>query len=134
MANFKFLAVASVAAALLVACGGGGDGDQSPKVKITSVKVIGDSISDSGTFAQVLGNRTFSVQGPTQQIWTEKVAAAFGVTGLCNVYQFTGTTFVPNAVQTGCTSYGVGGGRINNQASMGVLRLLFPSPSSWRMR
>ena len=119
MANFKFLAVASVAAALLVACGGGGDGDQSPKVKITSVKVIGDSISDSGTFAQVLGNRTFSVQGPTQQIWTEKVAAAFGVTGLCNVYQFTGTTFVPNAVQTGCTSYGVGGGRINNQASNG---------------
>ena len=134
MANFKFLAAASMAAALLVACGGGGDGDQSPKVKITSVKVIGDSISDSGTFAQVLGNRTFSVQGSTQQIWTEKVAAAFGVTGLCNVYQFTGTTFVPNAVQTGCTSYGVGGGRINNQASMGVLRLLFPSPSSWRMR
>ena len=119
MANFKFLAAASMAAALLVACGGGGDGDQSPKVKITSVKVIGDSISDSGTFAQVLGNRTFSVQGSTQQIWTEKVAAAFGVTGLCNVYQFTGTTFVPNAVQTGCTSYGVGGGRINNQASNG---------------
>ena len=118
MMNFKYLAAASIAAALLVACGGGGDGDQSSKVKITSVKVIGDSISDSGTFLNALGNRTFSVQGPSLQIWTEKTAAAFGVTGLCNVYQFTGTTFVANAT-LGCTSYGVGGGRINNQTSNG---------------
>jgi phospholipase/lecithinase/hemolysin len=83
---------------------------------------MGDSLADSGTFS-ALGagstyGRIFSVQASTHQIWTERVAASFGVSSLCNVYRFTGATFVPNPT-AGCTSFAVGGGRINNPASGG---------------
>ena len=43
---------------LLAACGGGGGADTTPKAKVTSVKVMGDSLSDSGTFGF-----KFTVQG-----------------------------------------------------------------------
>lgn len=116
MGQFKTLALALAASLLVVACGG------SDRVTYTSVKVMGDSLSDSGTFS-ALGagsgyGRIFSVQGADHKIWTERVAASAGVASLCNVYQFTGTTFIANPTP-GCTSYGVGGGRINNQASQG---------------
>jgi phospholipase/lecithinase/hemolysin len=122
MMHFKTLAAALGAALLVAACGGGGDGNQSPRVAITSVKVMGDSLADSGTFS-ALGagstyGRIFSVQASTHQIWTERVAASFGISSLCNVFSFTGATFVPNPT-TGCTSYAVGGARINNPASKG---------------
>jgi phospholipase/lecithinase/hemolysin len=111
-------------AVLLAACGGGGDGNQATKVAITSVKVMGDSLSDSGTFSGLPGSgfgRVFSVQGPATKIWTESTAAIFGVTGLCNFYKFTGspvTPFIQNPV-AGCTSYAIGGGRIQNLAAYG---------------
>ncbi len=116
MGQFKTLALTLAASLLVVACGG------SDRIAYTSVKVMGDSLSDSGTFS-ALGTgsgygRIFSVQGADHKIWTERVAASAGIASLCNVYQFNGTTFIANPTP-GCTSYGVGGGRINNQASKG---------------
>lgn len=104
---------AAAAALLLVACGGGGDDGPDPqRPRTSSVKVVGDSLNDSGTFGI-----KFTVQGsPTtpSQIWTDRVATAVGVAGLCARYQATGpSTVVLNAAATACTSYGVGGGRIN---------------------
>ncbi|MBA3056924.1 MAG: phospholipase [Gammaproteobacteria bacterium] len=123
MRSFKILASALGAALLVVACGGGGDGDQSPRVSLKAVKVMGDSLSDSGTFSALGASSTygriFSVQGSTHQIWTERTAVSLGIsTPLCNVYQFTGATFVANPMP-GCTSFAVGGARINNPASAG---------------
>lgn len=103
---------AAAAALLLVACGGGGDDPAPQRPRTSSVKVVGDSLNDSGTFGI-----KFTVQGsPTtpSQIWTDRVATAVGVSGLCARYQATGpSTVVLNAAATACTSYGVGGGRIN---------------------
>ncbi|MBK5206963.1 MAG: phospholipase [Polaromonas sp.] len=120
MKRWNWLALAAGCAVVLAGCGGASDGaDTTPKVAIKSVKVMGDSLSDSGTFTGIpsLG-RIFSVQGSSHQIWTERTAAAYGISSLCNVYQFTGATFIANPT-AGCTSYAVGGGRINNPANEG---------------
>jgi phospholipase/lecithinase/hemolysin len=122
MRQFKVIGVAMAAALMLAACGGGGDGNQAPRVAIKSVIVMGDSLADSGTFAALgVGSgygRIFGVQGSTSKIFSELTAASYGISSLCNVYQFTGVTFIANP-KTGCTSYGVGGGRINPQADKG---------------
>jgi phospholipase/lecithinase/hemolysin len=58
----------------------------------------------------------FSVQESASEpntVWTERIAAILGTPQLCNFFKFTGATFVPNPV-AGCTSFAVGGGRINN--------------------
>ncbi len=107
------LAIATIAAAVLTACGGGGS-DTTPAAPISSVKVMGDSLVDSGTFGY-----KFTVQGaaPTgagsTPIWPERVASNYGTT-LCPKYQFTGSTFNTTA---GCSSYGVGGAKINNPSA-----------------
>src|SRR5450759_1698868 len=50
MRHFKILATALSAALLVAACGGGGDGNQAPRVAFTSVVSFGDSLSDAGTY------------------------------------------------------------------------------------
>lgn len=114
--TLRWTLAATAAAILVAACGGGGG------AKITSVTVMGDSLSDSGVFQGIPGyGRVFSVGNSDSEphtIWTERIAASLGAPQLCNVYKFTGTTFVPNA-KPGCSSYAVGGGRINNPASAG---------------
>lgn len=50
MKQFRVLATALAAALLVAACGGGGDGDQSPAIKYTKVVSFGDSLSDAGTY------------------------------------------------------------------------------------
>lgn len=111
---------AALAAVLLASCGGGGSEPLVSSVGITSVKVMGDSLADSGTFEGLPGyGRIFSVQGGESEpnvIWTERTAAVLGTPQLCNFFQFTGATFAVNAA---CGSYGVGGGRINNPATKG---------------
>ena len=113
--------VAVGAALILAACGGGGgDSSQTPKTSITSVKVFGDSLVDSGTFLNVEGNRIYSVQGATHRNWAEKIAAVYGITSLCNVFTATAgyvdttTTATFAAPNTACTNYGMGHGRIHN--------------------
>lgn len=104
---------ALVAACLLAACGGGGS-DTTPAAAVTSVKVAGDSLADSGTFGY-----KFTVQGTaatgegSTPIWPERVATSYGQP-LCAYYRFNGSAFGANAA---CTNYAVGGGRINNAAA-----------------
>ena len=50
MRPMKSTMLALAVAALVTACGGGGTAETTPRAKITSVKVFGDSIQDSGTF------------------------------------------------------------------------------------
>ncbi len=111
---------AALAAVLLASCGGGGSESLVSSVGITSVKVMGDSLADSGTFEGLPGyGRIFSVQGSDSEpnaIWTERTAAVLGAPQVCNFFQFTGATF---AVDPACSSYGVGGGRINNALGTG---------------
>jgi phospholipase/lecithinase/hemolysin len=115
--KWKVALLATAAAAILVGCGGGGADSTSQRAGITSVKVMGDSLSDSGVFTGLPGfGRIFSVQGSSSEpnaIWTERITALLGAPQLCNFFKFTGTTFTPNPT-AGCTSFAVGGGRINN--------------------
>jgi len=115
--KWKVALLATAAAAVLVGCGGGGADSTSQRAGITSVKVMGDSLSDSGVFNGLPGyGRIFSVQGSSSEpnaIWTERITALLGAPQLCNFFKFTGATFVPNPT-AGCTSFAVGGGRINN--------------------
>lgn len=115
--KWKVALLATAAAAILVGCGGGGADSTSQRAGITSVKVMGDSLSDSGVFNGLPGyGRIFSVQGSSSEpnaIWTERITALLGAPQLCNFFKFTGTTFIPNPT-AGCTSFAVGGGRINN--------------------
>jgi len=107
--RMQWVAVA-VSAAVLAACGGGG-ADTTPAAAVTAVKVMGDSLADSGTFGL-----KFTVQGtaPTgagsTAIWPERVAASYGRT-LCPHYVSAGGSF---SAKPDCTNYAVGGGRINN--------------------
>ena len=109
MANrYRILAAALATAGLLVACGGGSGADTTPRAKITSVKVMGDSLSDSGTFGYkfTVQNATLTGAG-SNQVWAERVAGLYNIS-LCP--RFNGTAFTPN---TACNNYAVGGGRIN---------------------
>lgn len=109
---------AAIGLAVLAGCGGGG-GEGTSRSGLTAVKVMGDSLSDSGVFGN-LGTgsgygRIFSVQaspGVTTSIWTERIAALMGAPQLCNFYTFTGATFTPSPT---CGSFAVGSGRINNR-------------------
>lgn len=112
------LALALTAAAALTACGGG---DDKNPLGIDTVKVVGDSLSDSGTFAGLPGMpRTFTVQASADDernvIWVERIAKAYDVKPLCPAYKFNGQAFAPNS-QMGCTNYAVGGANINNLPS-----------------
>lgn len=126
MRDLRWKLAALGAAVIVAACGGGGAEAPGSKIGIKSVKVVGDSLTDSGVFEGIPSyGRVFSVQGSTSEpntLWTERTALSLGVPALCNFYQFTGTTFTANA---GCTSYGVGGGRINNPASGGGMNSPF---------
>ena len=111
--KWKVALLATAAAAILVGCGGGGADSTSQRAGITSVKVMGDSLSDSGVFTGLPGfGRIFSVQGSSSEpnaLWTERITALLGAPQLCNFFKFTGATFVPNPTP-GCTSFAVGGG------------------------
>ncbi|MBQ0935389.1 SGNH/GDSL hydrolase family protein [Ideonella paludis] len=99
------IALATLAlAAILSACGGGG-ADTTPRAPVSSLKVMGDSLADVGTFGI-----KFTIQG--NDTYPERVAQTYGLSKGCSFFKFTGTTFVPNTTP-GCTNYAVGGGVIN---------------------
>lgn len=106
-----YLLTAVAAAALLAACGGG-DSAPPSSLKTTAVKVVGDSLNDSGTFGF-----KFTVQTPPQTlIWTDRVASGVGAPTLCARYGATsvdGSTIALNPIAASCTSYAVGGARVN---------------------
>lgn len=115
--KFQLLAMALAAAAVLAGCGGGGDASP-PRAALARVIVAGDSLADAGTF----GAR-FTVQNSADPVagfpvFPQIVAQNFGVTGQCNFFVFTGTTFAPNST-AGCTNFAIGGGRIVVPAAQG---------------
>ena len=110
MKTLRLRGVVAITAALLVACGGGGS-DTAPRASVTSVKVVGDSLADVGTFGI-----KFTVQGTASKIYPERVAQSYGIASMCNFFAFNGTTFVANPT-AGCTNYAIGGGVINGAGS-----------------
>ena len=110
MKTFRLCGVVAITAALLSACGGGGS-DTAPRTGATSVKVMGDSLADVGTFGI-----KFTVQGTASKIYPERVAQSYGIASTCNFFAFNGTTFVANPA-AGCSNYAIGGGVINGAGS-----------------
>ncbi|TNF58364.1 MAG: phospholipase [Burkholderiales bacterium] len=105
------LTLIGIAAGLALAGCGGGDPTTS------AVRVVGDSLSDSGTFGL-----KFTVQNtPAFQIWTDVVTQGVDAPALCPRYALPvgviSSVPVLNPAATDCTSYGVGGGRINPSGS-----------------
>ncbi|MBU1237238.1 MAG: phospholipase [Gammaproteobacteria bacterium] len=95
-----------VATLLLAACGGGGD---DTSTSVNSVKVVGASLADSGTYGykftlQPAGTTTYPV-------YSERVAADYGMTDFCPAYTSDGSTYAANS---GCTNYAVAGAKVNN--------------------
>jgi phospholipase/lecithinase/hemolysin len=113
--------MAAVALAILLsACGGGGGGGSSSNSStntntnpntntspsVTSVKVVGASLADSGTFGF-----KFTVQPKeTYKVYSELVASAYRISSICPAYSYTGS-FTTNS---GCTNYAVAGAKVNN--------------------
>jgi outer membrane lipase/esterase len=108
--NLKFRLLAVAAAAVLASCGGG--------VDTAAVRVVGDSLADNGTFGF-----KFTVQGTAtapHYIWSELVTSAVAAPALCSRYAATGpSTVALNPAAAKCTSYGVGGGRVNPMGAAG---------------
>lgn len=78
----KALWVSLAAASLLVACGGGG-ADTSPVAPIKTVKVMGDSIADSGTFGFKFTVQGSAPTGPASTpIFTSPVAACTSMSAI----------------------------------------------------
>jgi len=111
MKRWNWVALAAGCAVVLAGCGGASDGaDTAPKTSVSSVKVFGDSLTDSGTFGYKFTIQSSDPANPFL-IFPERVAASFGFNSLCSFFKFNGTTFIPNST---CTNYAVGGGRVNN--------------------
>ncbi len=124
----KHLALASMTAALLVACGGGGNGDQSNRVSYSAMVTFGDSLSDPGAYkvgqiAQVGGLFTVNLIGgaigsdPTPSyVWPQLVAASILGTPSCAARVGYGTVPV---IVPGCTNYAQGGSRVTDPNGTG---------------
>jgi phospholipase/lecithinase/hemolysin len=128
MKNFRVLAVALAASAMLAACGGSGPGDQTPRVTYGKMVNFGDSLSDVGTYATKLVaangeghysiNGDLSADGIPHTNWTEFLAASLDLAqpcaaevGLQSVGQlaFMAQAVVDNA---SCYSYAQGGAMV----------------------
>lgn len=109
MKKWKYAAASALA--VLAGCGGSSDGaSTTPKAAVSSVKVFGDSIADSGTFGYKLTVQSANPAEPFLLI-AERIAASFGVSSLCAFFNYDGSAFRSNAA---CTNYAVSGGRVNN--------------------
>jgi phospholipase/lecithinase/hemolysin len=111
MKQWKWAAVAASCAWVLAGCGGASDGsDTTPKSVVPTAKVFGDSIMDSGTFGYKFTIQSADPANPFL-IFPEVVAINFGAPKLCSFFKFSSGTFTADPA---CTSYAVGGGRVNN--------------------
>lgn len=128
MRNFHRLILCVGTAVLVAACGGGGDGDQSPKVAFTSMVNFGDSLSDVGTYkvgtVAALGGGMYSVNSATAKNWTQLLASQLGVSTPCP-YETgldgdaaQGFAVIP-IFNTACKNYAQGGARVTNPVGPG---------------
>jgi outer membrane lipase/esterase len=118
---------AAIAASLLVAACGGGNGDQSPKVKFSAMVSFGDSLSDVGnanvgTVAALHGG-LWTVNSATAKNWTAYLAAQYGLaapcaaqTGLTPSSTLTSQGFVGAAIANNpnCLNYAQGSARVTS--------------------
>lgn len=132
------LALATMAMAVLAACGGTSPspGNQTPKVKYTAQVTFGDSLSDVGSYAvgtvKALGGGKFTINGDNTAVnpaltgknYTELLAAQMGlpapcaaVTGLNGVASLGFS--VPVVAHAGCYGYAQGGSRVTNPVGPG---------------
>jgi len=104
--NYAAIALACA----LVACGGGGGNSGVNKTQVTTVKVAGASLADSGA----LGYK-FTVQPSTTYplVYTERIAATFGATQLCAAYLGVASTANATA-NANCSNFAVAGASVNN--------------------
>jgi len=136
MRQLKWVGVAFGTVLLLAACGGG-DGDQMPAVKFTSMVSFGDSLSDVGTYkvgtVASLGGGLYTVNGiagaigasPTpSKNWTELISVQAGLPAPCPAQ--TGLDgaaaqgfSVPVVNHAGCYGYAQGGARVTNPVGPG---------------
>jgi len=121
--RFKRVWAAVAASALVAACGGGGDGDQTPRVAYGKMVSFGDSLSDVGSYkvsaVAALGGGQYTVNSPTVSNWTQLLAAQAGVARPCAAQtgllsEIEGVPAVPVADVTGCFGYAQGGARVTN--------------------
>jgi phospholipase/lecithinase/hemolysin len=129
--KFSLVAVASLTALVIAGCGGGGGaGNQSPKIQFTSQVTFGDSLSDVGTYdvgtVQALGGGRFTVNtflangahAPTN--YTELLAATLRQSAPCpaetGLDGLASDGFsVPVVMYTPqCTGYAQGGARVTS--------------------
>lgn len=104
LAAFGLLAVAMG----LSGCGGGND-TLPPKVSISKVYVMGDSLADVGTFSGL----KFTIMGADTLVWPQIVAGRYGLNAAsqCNFFSIAQTT----TTNSGCTNFAIGGARIINK-------------------
>lgn len=112
--NSALSAMALALTAALSACGGSDDNHEDARQDITRVTVMGDSISDSGTF----GGHIHTVVGTssrTDSLWVERLADGLGVEPLCAAYTADtdkSRSFTRSA-NTACSNFAVAGAIIN---------------------
>jgi len=136
MRQLKWVGVAFGTALLLAACGGG-DSNQTPVVKFTSMVSFGDSLSDVGTYkvgtVAALGGGMYTVNGVAGAIgasptpsknWTELISVQAGLPVPCPAQ--TGLDgaaaqgfSVPVVNRAGCYGYAQGGSRVTNPVGPG---------------
>ena len=135
MKNIRSWGAVTLASLLLAACGGGGDGDQSPRVKYSAMVSFGDSLSDVGTYATPVlvaasGGGKYTVNGPTGKNWTELLAVQAGTGTPCAAQtglESSGplASFAQAAAtHAGCYGYAQGGARVTNPVGPGNKALL----------
>lgn len=131
MRYFRSWALVAVAASVLAACGGGGDGDQTPRVHYSRVVSFGDSLSDVGSYQvgtiAAVGGGQYTVNGTANANWTQRLSLALGLpsgcaaqTGLNSV--ISGIPAVPVTNHADCYNYAQGGSRVTDP--VGVANLL----------
>jgi outer membrane lipase/esterase len=135
---------AAIAAVLLAACGGGGDGDQAPAVRYDKLVSFGDSLSDVGThnvgtiaFLSTNtggGGRWATNSTAGGEIWTERLAAQIGVAKPCAAETglqpsaVLGLTGAPITAVAGCFSYAQGSARITSPLGPNSIALQAVAP------
>ena len=127
MIRFQFFS-SLLTIALLSGCGGGGSGDQAPKIQFSSVVSFGDSLSDVGTYSvgavKALGGVKYTINSPESKNWIELLAAQLRQKTPCAAQ--TGLDgdpaqgfSVPVINHAGCTAYAQGGARVTNPIGQG---------------